>query len=201
MSSSAGSVRLKRSACGSPDSLVQNPVDRYARFAEEGIKKCLTSTRESQELSEDRGGNDEISLPQCCIESALGQRVESDVLVPQRNDNVGVNRGGHRPRSARIRRIMAFLPDRIPAFPIPRYLAKGLLDLTGRTRMTLPAFSKSNVSPGRTPKARRISWGTVTCPLLVIRACFFTATLLAPYFNTWVLTLGRLPGAPNHPSK
>ena len=58
---------------------------------------------------------------------------------------------------------------------MPRYFSNGLLVRTGRTRTPLPSFSKSSLSPGRTPIARRISWGTVICPLLVILACFFTA--------------------------
>jgi hypothetical protein len=60
---------------------------------------------------------------------------------------------------------------------MPRYFSNGLRVRTGRTRTPLPSFSNSSRSPGRTPRARRISCGTVICPLLVMRACFFTAIL------------------------
>ena len=52
----------------------------------------------------------------------------------------------------------------------------------------VPFVSNSSLSPARTPNARRISNGTVTCPLLVIRACLFTTILPLPYFITLLLT-------------
>ena len=55
---------------------------------------------------------------------------------------------------------------------MPRYLENALWLLTGRTRIPLPSLSNSNLSPLRTPSARRTSRGTVICPLLVIVACF-----------------------------
>ena len=56
---------------------------------------------------------------------------------------------------------------------MPRYFSNGLRVRTGRTRTLTLSLSKSNLSPGRTPSARRISCGTVICPLLVMRAIFF----------------------------
>jgi hypothetical protein len=109
-------------------------------------------------------------------------------LVPKSNEDVGVNRSGHRSRSSRTHRTTAFLPQGMPRLPMPRYFSNGLLVRTGRTRTSLPSFSKSNLSPGRTPRTRRISGGTVICPLLVIRACFFKTTSYSllydktPYF-------------------
>jgi hypothetical protein len=55
---------------------------------------------------------------------------------------------------------------------MPRYFENTLLPLTGRTRMPLPSLSNKSLSPLRTPSTRRISRGTVICPLLVILACF-----------------------------
>lgn len=56
---------------------------------------------------------------------------------------------------------------------MPRYFSKRLLARSGITRMPSSPCSKTNWSPGRTPKALRIWWGTVTWPLLVIFAFFF----------------------------
>ena len=52
------------------------------------------------------------------------------------------------------------------------------------------ALSKSNLSPGRTPNARRISCGTVICPLLVMRAAFFMTDSPIPYSIILLLTYG-----------
>ena len=78
---------------------------------------------------------------------------------------------------------MLFLPDGISAFPIPRYLENALRLRTGRTRIPLASLSNSSLSPIRTPSTRRISRGTVICPLLVIVACFCIASLHIPYFT------------------
>jgi hypothetical protein len=67
---------------------------------------------------------------------------------------------------------------------MPRYFENALLLLTGRTRIPLPSLSKSSLSPLRTPNTRRISRGTVICPLLVIVACFCIVSLHIPYFTT-----------------
>jgi hypothetical protein len=87
--------------------------------------------------------------------------------------DVSVERGCHEPRISRMCLSTAFLPAETPRVPMPLYFANGLFARTGRTRNPVRSFSKSNLSPGRTPRARRISCGTVICPLLVIRACFF----------------------------
>src|SRR5690349_5772750 len=80
----------------------------------------------------------------------------------------------------------------MPGLPMPRYFSKGLLVRTGRTRTSLPSCSKSSRSPGRTPRARRMSRGTVICPLLVIRACFFTGLPPhIPYFSKVLLTTDK----------
>ncbi len=65
---------------------------------------------------------------------------------------------------------------------MPRYLENARVLLTGRTRTPLPSLSKSSLSPLRTPSTRRISRGTVICPLLVIVACFCIVSLYIPYF-------------------
>ena len=111
------------------------------------------------------------------VQSGLGRRTETFVPVPESDDDVGIDGGGHCPRNSRTQRRIDFRPDGIPGFPMPRYVSNGLLTLIGRTRTLVPSFSNKNLSPGPTPKARRISSGTVTCPLLVMRACFCTAHL------------------------
>jgi len=67
-----------------------------------------------------------------------------------------------------------------------RYFENALLLLTGRTRIPLPSLSNRSLSPLRTPSTRRISRGTVICPLLVIVACFCIA-------HSVFLTLPHLP--------
>src|SRR5580658_8411880 len=81
---------------------------------------------------------------------------------------------------------MLFLPDGISELPMPRYFENALWLLTGRTRIPLPSLSNSSLSPLRTPSTRRISLGTVICPLLVIVACF---CIISPH----LLTLSQLP--------
>src|SRR4029077_15957571 len=81
---------------------------------------------------------------------------------------------------------MLFLPDGISELPMPRYFENALWVLTGRTRIPLASLSNSSLSPLRTPSTRRISRGTVICPLLVIVACFCIVSLR-------ILTLPQLP--------
>jgi len=94
------------------------------------------------------------------------------------------SRRRHRPRNSRILRTIAFRPEGHPGIPIPRYFANGLFSRTGRTRIAAPSSSKINLSPGPTPKARRISRGTVICPLLVIFACFLSAFRISLLYHT-----------------
>src|SRR5258708_2034228 len=82
---------------------------------------------------------------------------------------------------------MLFLPDGISELPMPRYFENALWLLTGRTRIPLASLSNSSLSPLRTPSTRRISRGTVICPLLVIVACFCMVSLHIPYFTTSAL--------------
>jgi hypothetical protein len=79
---------------------------------------------------------------------------------------------------------MPLLPDGISELPMPRYFENVLWLLTGRTRIPLPSLSNSSLSPLRTPSTRRISRGTVICPLLVIVACFCIVSPHSPYFTT-----------------
>jgi hypothetical protein len=79
---------------------------------------------------------------------------------------------------------MLFLPDGISGLPMPRYFENALWLLTGRTRIPSPSLSNSSLSPLRTPSTRRISRGTVICPLLVIVACFCIVSPHSPYFTT-----------------
>src|ERR1700730_17607607 len=70
---------------------------------------------------------------------------------------------------------MPFLPLPIPRFPIPMYFLKGLSFRTAVTRTPFPSSSNKSRSPARTPSLRRISRGTVTCPLTLSFASFFMA--------------------------
>ena len=75
---------------------------------------------------------------------------------------------------------------------MPRYFSKGLPARTGRTRIPELSLSNSKLSPALTPKARRMSRGTVICPLLVIRACFCKASLLRLTLARYSLLGSRL---------
>ena len=94
---------------------------------------------------------------------------------------VRINRRCHCPRRPRNQRPIPSRPEPIPGLPIPRYLANELLVLTARTRTPCSSLTNTKRSPARTPRARRTSRGTVTCPLLVSVACFcipFSKSLL-----------------------
>ena len=94
------------------------------------------------------------------------------------------------PRNSQTQWRTALRPEGMPGFPMPRCFPNGLSALRGRIRTPLLSLSNSSRSPGRTPSVRRMSRGTVIWPLLVIRACFCTATLL-PFFSIILLTFGN----------
>src|SRR5262249_61695546 len=108
----------------------------------------------------------------CSIQSVFCREVQHRVLVPQRNYHICINGSSHSPLMPRNHLRMLFLPEGIPAFPIPRYFENALLLRSGRIRIPWLSLSNSSLSPLLTPRARRISRGTVICPLLVMVACF-----------------------------
>jgi hypothetical protein len=138
----------------------------------------------------------------CSIQGRLCSRAKTRVPIPESNNHIRVDSCCHRPRSSRTPRMISFLPEPIPGFPIPLNFANGLVVLTGRTRMPFLSLSNSSLSPGPTPSTRRTSRGTVIWPLLVILACLSNASPLeipyfiigAPYFET---AAGRWAGARN----
>src|SRR5579863_3018456 len=187
---STGSVTLEGPSCGPPHRLIEFPVDVNGGFPEEGIQKGFGTARYSHQLSKDRSRGDEGSALQSGVQGRLCGGTELRVTVPESNNDIGVEGGGHRPRKSRTQRITSLRPDASPGLPIPLNFANGLFVLTGRTR--IPFSSPSNIrrSPGRTPSTRRTSRGTVICPLLVIFACFTKVPhLLIPYIITRLLTL------------
>lgn len=193
-------VSLERTTCGTPNGLINIPFDLNSGVPKEGVQERLASSWESQEFTKNGGGNEQFTLSQRSVERGLREGAESLVRVPQGNDDVRVDGSIHGSRSLRTDRITASRPEAIPGFPMPRYFPNGLLTLTGRTLILFPSPSNSSLSPGRTLKARRISSGTVICPLLVMRACFCISTS-HPYFITTLLTcyldsrLSHLPQA------
>ena len=82
---------------------------------------------------------------------------------------------------------------------MPRYFSNGLLGRTRRTRTRPPSLSKGSLSPGRTPRARRISWGTVICPLLVHRRQLMDQwrERLAAFPDLPIGTIGQVGGGKN----
>src|SRR5208283_1670524 len=187
--SSARGVLLKSPSGRTPNHFLQIPLDDNTCVPEECIKKNLAASRCGHQLGEDRGGNRQATVSERRVQSRLCRQTESRITVPQRDDHVAVDGCCHLPRVSRSQRLIARRPDGIPGFPIPRYLANGLSILTGRTRTLSSPLSKINPSPDRTPSARRISWGTVICPLLVILACLCNWTPpRVPYSITCFLT-------------
>jgi hypothetical protein len=182
------SVGLKRATGRSPHGFVQFPFNCDARLPEKRIKESFAAARKREKLGINWGGDDQRTPIPRGGERGLRQRIQGIACIPISDEHIAVNRGSHRPRSWRIARTMALRPEGIPGLPIPRYFSKGLLARKGLTRNSDPSCSKTNLSPGRTPSARRTSWGTVIWPLLVIRAFFFRATFAIPYFSTCLLT-------------
>src|SRR5271154_1479622 len=183
---SARRMRLKRASRGSPDGLVHIPIHSDPSVFEEVIEERFASGRKGQKLRVNRSRNYQAAARQSGIQGRLGQQIERIVPVPERRDDVRVDRRRHCPRNLRIWRRIPFLPEGIPGFPIPRNFSNGSSIRTGVTRTSAPSCSKSKLSPGRTPRARRISCGTVIWPLLVIRAFFRTAIfrISLPYHNS-----------------
>ena len=192
---SAARMGLKREPSQSPDGLVQIPVHRDSCVREKVIEKLRGSRWKRQKLRVHRSRHHHPATPRRRLQRGRHRGIGRIVRVPKRNKNVRVNRGGHRPRILRMYRRMAFLPDGTPGFPIPLNFSNRLSVRTGVTRTAAPSCSKIRLSPGRSPSARRISCGTVICPLLVIRAFLFRAPFfisllyhIAPYFcGVWRL--------------
>src|SRR4029077_6978326 len=165
-------VTLESSSSSPPHRFIQGPVNVDAGFSEERIQKQFAAARGSHQLSEDRGSNHQSSAPQCSIQRRLRSGAKTWGPIPKSHNDISVDGCRHRPRSSRNQRTIPFLPESIPGFPIPLNFANGLLVLTGRTRTPFSSPSNTKLSPGRTPSTRRISRGTVICPLLVILASF-----------------------------
>src|SRR5229473_2720252 len=64
-----------------------------------------------------------------------------------------------------------------------------------RNSYSVSIFLEQKSISGAHPSLRRISRGTVTCPLLVTLACFFMPRTSLPYFITCVLTFPALPSS------
>src|SRR5438128_8964942 len=181
-------VGAERPPRRAPHRFVEIPIDGNPCLPAKRIKEPFIPGGRGQQLREDRRCYHQAASSEGGIQRRTRLRIQRFVFVPQRCQDVRINRRGHRPRSSRTQRTTPFLPRAIPELPMPRYFSNGLLILTGRTRTSLPSFAKSSLSPAPTPSARRISCGTVTCPLLVIRASFFMLNLPIPYSSTLLLT-------------
>lgn len=173
--SSAPRIGLERPASNPPNRLVQVKFNAYSCIFKKCIEKSLGSCRSGQEFGEYRGTHHQSSLIQSIVKSRLGGIAHCRIAVPKSDNNVGIQCSCHVPRISLTQRRMAFLPEPIPRFPMPRYLANGLPVLTGRTRTPFLSLSNNSVSPGWTPSTFRIACGTVIWPLVVIFACFSTS--------------------------
>jgi len=184
-------IALKGAPRNSPNTFTESTVHSHIGILEERIKKRLGSARERHQLRKHRTGNDQGSAIERSVQRSLGGCIEFMATIPKRNDDIRVHYCRHRPRNSRILCTIAFLPDGIPGFPMPRYLANGLLPRAGRTLVPDSSLSNSNPSPGRTPRMRRISRGTVICPLLVIRARFCINCLFLTLLQLALLSKSR----------
>src|SRR3984957_7991615 len=183
---SAFCISLKRSSGQSPYLLWQLPIDPDSCLLKKRTDERFAATRSRDQLCEHGSGSDQGPSVKCSFQGLLRRQTQCRVFVPQRNHHVCVDSGCHCPLIPRSHFVMLFLPDGISELPVPRYFENTLWLLTGRTRIPLPSLSNSSLSPLRTPSTRRISRGTVICPLLVIVACFCIVLL---HF----LTLPQLP--------
>ena len=164
-------IRLGRSSCRSADRLVQISID--SSVFQEGANEAFRTARSGQQLGELPG------LPAGCPNlnatlSAVCAAKRAQHSCPWCNHNAGVDCSCHSPHSLHSRRPMSARPEPIPGLSMPRYFENALLQQTGRTRIPLLSLSNHRRSP-RTPRRRRTSRGTGTCPLLVTLACFCTS--------------------------
>ena len=179
MFSAALRVSLEGSTGSSPYPFAQMPIDGYSRFFKKHGNESFGAPRCRDQLSEHGRGHNKISAIECGVKSSPSGQSHPRVRVPQGDNDVRVDRGCHRqsmwPRISRSHRLMAFLPEGIPGLPMPRYFSNTLWLRTGRICTPLLSLSNRSRSPGRTPKIRRTSMGTVICPLLVILDSFCMA--------------------------
>src|ERR1700739_218942 len=163
---------MESSAGQSPNRVIQIKLNNDASVGTKFVEKCFCSSWRGDQFGKYRRAQYQGTVFQSIVKGLLSGIANSRVAVPKGNDHIGIDRGRHRSRMARVQRMIAFFPEPIPRLPIPRYLANGLFVLTGRTLTPVLSSSKSNTSPARTPRALRMARGTVICPLDVIFACF-----------------------------
>src|ERR1700686_3720492 len=152
-------VASERSASRSPDRFLKFPIDHDSGVCKERADEIFGAPWGGDKFGEDRGGHGEISALESGFERGGSGRGHPWALIPQSDKDVRVDRGCHDqsmlPRISRSHRLMAFLPEGIPGFPIPAYLANTLLLLTGRICPPLLSLSKSTRSPAPPPRSRR----------------------------------------------
>ena len=95
MTPAAFSIAAKSFAGRSPYLFTQFPIHRNSRVFKEGVNEVLRSTWSSQQFCEDGGRHDEISTLQSGYECGTGSQLQTRVLAPQSDNDVGVDRGGH----------------------------------------------------------------------------------------------------------
>jgi hypothetical protein len=160
---SSGCVGLESSATEPPNLLIQIKLDTYTSVGTEPVEKPFGSSWRGHQFGEYRRAENQRTATESSVERLLCRSANGLISVPESNSHIRIN-GSHRPRVSRIQRLIAFFPEPIPRFPMPRYFANGLLALTGRTLMPILSSSNSNTSPGRTPSAFRTASGTVIWP-------------------------------------
>src|SRR5271168_1113550 len=181
-------ILLKRRPRPPPNLLLALPLHRNPRLFAEPIDKRLRPSRRANQLRIHHAAHRQRLPASRLLQRLSRHRMQRMRRVPQRHDDVGVQSNRHSsspsswPRISLIHFCIAFRPLPMPGFPIPAYFSNTLPSRTAFTCTTSPLSSNSSLSPARTPSFRRMSRGTVICPLLVSFACLFMpfASLFIP---------------------
>ncbi len=88
-------MRLKRSSSRPPDRFIQIPFDGNAIFAQERIHKIFGAAGSGNQLGEYRCSHDQASTAKCRFEGGLSGSAYRRVILPQGNDNVGIDGRRH----------------------------------------------------------------------------------------------------------
>ena len=95
MLSSSDRGSLKRAACGSPNRFVQVPIYENPCVAKESIEKRFASGWKGQQLPVDGRRDDQAPASQCRIQRGPDRGTQRLILVPERDEDIGVNRRCH----------------------------------------------------------------------------------------------------------
>ncbi len=79
----------------SPHIFAELPINRNSRVVKKCANEIFGASGSGDQFGENRGGHDEISALEGGFERGTSGSCRLRVLVPQGNNNIGVDRGGH----------------------------------------------------------------------------------------------------------